>query len=196
MNTESNQSNREEALAIVQANDENSLVKLAELIDTSPNDHLIRYLYAAELAQQQDYNNALMTFKKVLELETGFNIARFQLCLLALTLDDEATFTAYLPPLLALDESHYLSVFAKALQATHQQEAELAITYIEQGIPLNNENLPLNNDMLQLKQTIEQNSATTSEVTEPIVQNTETPNKGMTNSILLDIYKQKPGQNH
>ena len=178
---------REQALKIVQFNKSNSTDELQRICDLYPNDHIIQFLYASELAQQEKYESSITAFKKSVALDQTFYIARFQLCLLALSLERNEILSDYLPDLLNLAQENYLQAFSQALHALQQEDFEHVQTEIKRGIELNDENMALNNDMALLAQRIKQPN--------PIETNNKLENENINethnSSFLLDIYKKK-----
>ena len=184
---------RENALKLVQLSTGDSLDELQELSDLHPNDAIILFLYASELAQQENYEVSLTTFKRTVTLDPTFYIARFQLCLLALSLERDEILSDYLPDLLNLEQVNYLQAFAQALHALRQEDFEYAQTEIKRGIELNNENMALNNDMALLAQRITQSVHI--ETHSAVIEDEESKNSS-SSSFLLDVYKKKADTNH
>lgn len=179
---------QEKALKIIQAGNENSLDELHKLQEEHPSDYIIHFLYAAELAQQQKYNSAMIAFQQVVSLKPDYFIARFQLCLLAFSLEDNVNLNKFLPGLLALESSHYLNQFSSAINELAKNNIQQALKHLDHGIQINNENLPLNEDMKIFKQTIisqTNNNDDLNSSPQPKVDHS------VTNSLLLDVYKQK-----
>ena len=177
---------RARALELIQASTEETLAQLQIVISLYPDDAILQFLYASELAQQEQYLEALSAFEQSVTLDNKFYIARFQLCLLAATLDQPKIVEQHLPSLMSLNEQHYLYHFAHAIFCILQQDEPQAIIYIKQGIELNNENLALNVDMKNLAQTLSSDMVQESELLPQ-----ETDKNDVTNSMLLDIYKQR-----
>lgn len=191
---------RERALALLQTSTAQTLEQLQIIISLYPDDAILQFLYASELAQQEQYIEALSAFEKSVTLDKSFYIARFQLCLLAATLDHPKLVEQHLPSLMSLNTEHYLHHFAHAIFFILQQEEHQAITHIQQGIKLNHENLALNIDMQNLIQTLavevnNDNEMISDEVVKSEIVNkktvTEDKQNDIANSMLLDIYKKR-----
>lgn len=191
----SNSLAKEKALAIMKSGENDSLARLEIIANEWPNDVEIQFLYASDLAQKQEFNDSLLVFKKTVALDNSYIIARFQLCLLALSTDNIHTFKDYIPPLLGLDKNHYLQKFSQALTFIIDNQWSTAISFIHAGIKLNEENSPLNQDMLLLSQRLsdEPTTETTTQQHAPLTMKREEEQVNITNSnsVLLDIYKKK-----
>jgi len=187
---------RERALQLLDSSTEKTLEQLQIIVSLYPSDAILQFLYASELAQQEQYLAALSAFEKSVTLNESFYIARFQLCLLASTLDQSDIVEQHLPSLMSLSTDYYLHHFAYAIFCILQHDEQQAIIYIKQGIKLNSENLALNIDMQNLMETLMPETYDDSKIGSNDTMKAETEfeeeqQTDMTNSMLLDIYKQR-----
>jgi len=123
------------------------MTNLQDAVGTSHDEAQLRYLRAAELAQQQQYAEAESEFIAALTMNPGMHTARFQLGLLQLTNANvtaaRATWAQLLDPNTPVDLQH----FVRGLDALIHDDFQTAIAHLEVGISLNHTNLPLNKDM-------------------------------------------------
>jgi len=123
---------------------------MATIQDTAGTTHdeaQLRYLRAAELAQQRQYPEAESEFTAALSINPALHTARFQLGLLQLTNANVAaarlTWSPLLDPKVPLDLQH----FVRGLDALIHDDFTTAIAHLQTGISLNHVNAPLNKDM-------------------------------------------------
>ncbi|CAM4162053.1 hypothetical protein [Pseudoalteromonas byunsanensis] len=160
--------------------------KIANLIAQYPQSYELHFLDGSYQAEKGTYEQAKDAFTRCLELKPDYHIARFQLCFLATLNSDVDTFNRFISSLLELTEQVYLSLFANALIHVCNNEIDHAKQMLKEGILLNNENHALNENMTKLLYMIseepEQETVDDSEADEL---------SSSTNSVLLDIYKNK-----
>jgi len=107
----------------------------------------LRYLLGAELAQQGEYEQAVLEMTLAVELQPSLHVARFQLGLLHLTLARPSEALAAWAPLDALPDGSYLKSFKQGLDALIRDDFANCIGSLERGIAANTVNAPLNRDM-------------------------------------------------
>jgi tetratricopeptide (TPR) repeat protein len=107
----------------------------------------LRYLLGAELAQQKEYDAAVVEMSTALELDPRLHFARFQLGLLYLTMARPDHSIATWAPLESLDEKAALKFFKRGLEALIRDDFPTCVGLLRQGIELNTQNAPLNRDM-------------------------------------------------
>jgi len=107
----------------------------------------LRYLHAAELAQQQQYSEAEAEFIAALNINPALHTARFQLGLLQLTNTNvtaaRSTWAHLLDPKAPIELQH----FVRGLDALIHDDFQTAIAHLQAGISHNRTNPPLNDDM-------------------------------------------------
>lgn len=176
---------QQQALAALQSGNENQAMNiLSASVTQFPHDGLLLYFYGAELAQQQQYELALEQLSNAVFNAPQLHIARFQLALLAGTMERSDLVEQHLPYLMELRESHYLGYFANALAAVFANDLDSAAQLIHSGIQENQENPALNQDMQQLLERVNSANQGQSDTDEA-----EQDNSNITGSVLLDIYK-------
>lgn len=160
-----------------------ALNSLQQALASYSQNGLLLFLYASELAQQQQYDLALTVFIDSVSHAPQLHIARFQLCLLAASADKFTLLEQHLPTLTALGQQHYLGCFAAGLTALLNDQISQANTLIGQGINLNQDNLALNHDMQQLLVRFADTTDSKKDIS------TERASNTLSSSLLLDIYK-------
>lgn len=128
-------------------NDKDEMESLRKAVLNDPRNGELRYLLAAEMAQQRDYESAVLEFSAALALNPLLHIARLQLGLLHLTLAQPHHAIGVLGPLEDLDDASALKHFKRGLEALIADDFEACVTHMKAGIALNGENAPLNRDM-------------------------------------------------
>ena len=120
---------------------------LQDTSGTSHDEAQLRYLRAAELAQQQQYAEAENEFIAALKMNPALHTARFQLGLLQLTNANvtaaRATWAQLLDPGAPIELQH----FVRGLDALIHDDFQTAIAHLQAGISVNHSNAPLNKDM-------------------------------------------------
>jgi len=132
------------------------LTELRRAAVNDPHNGVLRYLLAAELAQMQDYDAALLEFSAAIALEPALDIARFQLGLLHLTMKQTDHALAVLAPLEDLADDNPLKHFKRGLAALIHDDLRAFFQAMQQGIELNTANQALQRDMQMLVQRITQ----------------------------------------
>jgi tetratricopeptide (TPR) repeat protein len=123
------------------------LKQIQAAVAQDPRNAELRYLLGAELAQQKEYQAAVVEMSTALELDPNLHFARFQLGLLYLTMAQPDHSIATWAPLEALDESAALKYFKRGLEALIRDDFDTCVGLLRQGIELNTQNAPLNRDM-------------------------------------------------
>jgi tetratricopeptide (TPR) repeat protein len=127
-----------------------STEELRRAIVDDPSNAELRYLLGAEMAQQRDYDGAVMELTAAVALNPQLHTARFQLGLLHLTMARPDHALSVLAPLEGLDDSAALKHFKRGLEALMRDDFAQCIVHLRNGIELNKENEPLNRDMSML----------------------------------------------
>jgi tetratricopeptide (TPR) repeat protein len=127
-----------------------SVEELRRAVVNEPRNAELRYLLGAEMAQQQDYDGAVMEMSAALALNPLLHMARFQLGLLHLTMARPDHALSVLAPLESLDDSAALKHFKRGLEALMRDDFARCIVHLRDGIALNEENAALNRDMNML----------------------------------------------
>lgn len=121
--------------------------KLRSAVVNDPRNAELRYLLAAEMAQTQDYEGAVLEFSAAIALNPHLHVARLQLGLLHLTLAQTHHTIAVLAPLEDLADDDALKHFKRGLEALIADDLDVCVTNLKHGIALNALNAPLNGDM-------------------------------------------------
>ncbi|MCF6437001.1 hypothetical protein [Pseudoalteromonas sp. MMG022] len=162
--------------------------RITDLLAQYPQSFELHFLDGSYQAEKGSYIQAKEAFERCLEANPDYGIARFQLCFLAVLNSDAETFNSYISPLLTQPEQGYLALFAQALVYILNDQVEQATQALSEGIMLNNENLALNENMRKVLMMIgDDKDAQPEQVNE--ADDDELTNS--TNSVLLDIYKNK-----
>lgn len=139
--------------------EELSVAGLRRAVVNDPRNAELRYLLGAEMAQQQDYDGAVMEMSAAVALNPLLHSARFQLGLLHLTMARPDHAIAVLAPLEDLDDAAAFKHFKRGLEALMRDDFASCIKHLRDGIQLNTENLPLNRDMSMLMEKVTQTLA-------------------------------------
>ncbi len=123
------------------------LQQIRAAVASDPRNAELRYLLGAELAQQREYDAAVVEMRTALELDPNLHFARLQLGLLYLTMAQPSDSIAIWAPLEGLEETAALKAFKRGLEALIRDDFPACINYLQQGIHLNTQNAPLNRDM-------------------------------------------------
>ena len=123
------------------------LQQIRAAVARDPRNAELRYLLGAELAQQREYDAAVVEMRTALDLDPNLHFARLQLGLLYLTMAQPNESIDVWAPLEKLDESAALKAFKRGLEALIRDDFPACINYLQQGIQLNTQNAPLNRDM-------------------------------------------------
>lgn len=123
------------------------LNQIKAAVAQDPRNAELRYLLGAELAQQREYDAAVVEMNTALELDPNLHFARFQLGLLYLTMALPNQSIDTWAPLESLDEDAALKYFKRGLEALIRDDFNSCVALLRQGIQLNTQNAPLNRDM-------------------------------------------------
>ena len=139
------------------------LAQLRRAVLGEPRNGERRYLLGAELAQQRDYEGAVLEMSAAVALNPLLHIARLQLGLLHLTLAQPHHTVAVLAPLEELPDDSPLKHFKHGLEALIRDEFDSCVRALERGIALNHDNAPLNRDMQLIVERVKSITAATRE---------------------------------
>lgn len=120
---------------------------LRAAIENEPQKAELRYLLGAELAQQRDYDGAVLEMSRALELERSLHSCRFQLGLLLLTMGMPDRARAVWGDLESLGSESALWHFKQGLEALIDDQFSACARWLQAGIELNDSNPALNRDM-------------------------------------------------
>ena len=126
---------------------DHDIAALRRAVLDDPRNGEKRYLLGAELAQQRDYESAVLEMSAAIALAPFLHIARFQLGLLHLTMAQPEHTLAVLAPLAELPDEAPLKHFTNGLAALIRDDFTTCSAALERGIALNKDNAPLNHDM-------------------------------------------------
>jgi len=132
------------------------LQQIRAAVAQNPRNAELRYLLGAELAQQKEYEAAVIEMHTALQLDPTLHFARFQLGLLYLTMAQPANSLATWAPLEDLDETEALKFFKRGLEALIRDDFDTCVGLLRQGIKLNKQNDPLNFDMTMVIDRVDQ----------------------------------------
>lgn len=128
----------------------NELEILRRAVVNDPRNGVLRYQLGAEMAQQRDYEGAVLELSAAVALNPLLHVARLQLGLLHLTMGQPHHTTAVLAPLEDLDDTQAVKFFKRGLEALIRDDFAQCVSSLQRGIELNHENEPLNHDMAML----------------------------------------------
>lgn len=134
----------------MKTHDETEVAALRRAVLDDPHNAELRYLFGAHLAQERDYDAAVLEFSAAVALNPQLHAARFQLGLLHLTRAQPQHALKVLSPLEALGDDAALKHFKRGLEALISDDLAGCILHLRSGIPLNRDNEPLNKDMTML----------------------------------------------
>lgn len=126
------------------------LIRLRAAIAREPGNAELHYLLGAELAQRQEYPEAVLQMRTALDIDPKLHFARLQLGLLYLTMSQPDDSLAIWAPLEELEETAALKSFKRGLEALIRDDFSACIGFLQRGINLNKNNATLNEDMSQL----------------------------------------------
>ena len=129
---------------------DSELAVLRRAVLNDPRNGELRYMLGAHMAQERDYDSAVLEFSAAIALNPQLHVARFQLGLLHLTLAQPQHALTVLAPLEDLGDSAALKHFKRGLEALIRDDFASCIEHLRQGVQLNHENGPLNKDMTML----------------------------------------------
>lgn len=128
-------------------NKDNDLAALRRAVLDDPRNGERRYLLGAELAQQRDYEGAVLEMSAAIALNPFLHVARLQLGLLHLTMAQPHHALAVLAPLEELPQGSPLRQFKRGLEALMGDDFVACLGSLERGIESNRDNAALNRDM-------------------------------------------------
>lgn len=126
---------------------DNDLAELRRAVLDDPRNGEKRYLLGAELAQQRDYESAVLEMSAAIALNPFLHVARLQLGLLHLTMAQPHHTVAVLGPLEELPDDSPLKHFKRGLEALISDDFAACVGSLERGLELNRDNAALNRDM-------------------------------------------------
>ncbi|RZQ51241.1 hypothetical protein C1E23_20580 [Pseudoalteromonas phenolica] len=173
--------------------DKSEYETIESLLTSFPQSAEAQFLAGSYFAEKQDYYVAKSHFMNAIEANKEYDIARFQLCFLAVLNKDFETFDLSSRHFFDSELVSYYQLFAKALSYILEDLTIEAVKLIEEGILLNKENASLNQNMKLIIEIISKLKDT--ELSKGVQTNTHQLNgdevSAETNSVLLDIYKNK-----
>lgn len=150
----------------------------------------LRYLRAADYAQQGLYSEAEAEFISVLEMNPSLHTARFQLGLLQLTCGKPDQARDTWAPLHQASVSPDLQHFVGGLKALICDDFVASINLLQAGIDLNISNPALNNDMAMVIARIQAATGTSTTVPPSVSPADETASNPVRTDFSL--YGEKP----
>jgi tetratricopeptide (TPR) repeat protein len=145
------------------------LQQIKSAVASDPGNAELRYLLGAELAQQRDYDGAVVEMSTALAIEPNLHFARLQLGLLYLTMARPAESIAIWAPLEQLDDGAALKSFKRGLEALIRDDFAACIDHLRHGIQLNTQNAPLNRDMNMIIDRVRETTAGAPEPVTPAI---------------------------
>lgn len=120
---------------------------LRAAIENEPQKADLHYLLGAELAQQRNYDGAVLAMSRALELDPSLHSCRFQLGLLLLTMALPDRARAVWLDLENMGSASALWHFKRGLEALIEDQFGACASWLRSGIELNDSNPALNRDM-------------------------------------------------
>src|SRR6187402_268272 len=115
------------------------LQQIRAAVARDPRNAELRYLLGAELAQQKEYDAAVVEMSTALQLDP-----------LYLTMAQPNQSLEIWAPLESLGETAALKFFKRGLEALIRDDFDTCVGMLRHGIELNTQNAPLNYDMTQV----------------------------------------------
>jgi tetratricopeptide (TPR) repeat protein len=134
--------------------DDTDFQQLQDASVQDPDNAQLRYLLGAQLAQDQQYDRAVLEMSAALTLDPGLHTARFQLGLLLLTLGQPQRALQVLSPLEQLGEDTALKHFKRGLEALIADDFGNAQRHLHAGMEFDASE-PLRRDMNLLVERIQ-----------------------------------------
>ncbi|WP_152616371.1 tetratricopeptide repeat protein [Sphingomonas sp. ERG5] len=154
----------QDLMAAMQSDDQDDLLRADRLIEAYPTDPRLHFLRGSILASIGRPIEALPSLKQAVSIAPDFAIARFQLGFFQLTSGEAVDALTTWGPIALLPDGHYLRFFVGGLTHLIRDEFDEAITRLNEGIAVNDENPALNGDMqLIISQIIEVQHAVASD---------------------------------
>jgi tetratricopeptide (TPR) repeat protein len=151
------------------------LQQIRSAVANDPGNAELRYLLGAELAQQRDYDGAVIEMNAALAIDPNLHFARLQLGLLYLTMARPNESVAIWAPLEQLGDDAALKAFKRGLEALIRDDFAACIEHLQRGIRLNTQNAPLNRDMTMIIDRVRETTVTAPEPVTPHVQPVASP---------------------
>jgi tetratricopeptide (TPR) repeat protein len=151
------------------------LQQIKSAVANDPGNAELRYLLGAELAQQRDYDGAVIEMNTALAIDPNLHFARLQLGLLYLTMARPQESIATWAPLEKLDDAAALKSFKRGLEALIRDDFAACIDHLQRGIRLNTQNAPLNRDMTMIIDRVRETTVGAPEPVTPMVQPVAAP---------------------
>ena len=139
------------------------LQQIKSAVAQDPGNAELRYLLGAELAQQRDYDGAVVEMRTALAIDPNLHFARLQLGLLYLTMARPNESLEIWAPLENLDDAAALKSFKRGLEALIRDDFAACIAHLQDGIQRNTQNAPLNRDMSMVIDRVRETTGTPSE---------------------------------
>ena len=136
------------------------LQQIKSAVAQDPGNAELRYLLGAELAQQRDYDGAVIEMRTALAIDPNLHFARLQLGLLYLTMARPNESVEIWGPLEKLEDSAALKSFKRGLEALIRDDFPACIKLLQRGIELNTQNAPLNRDMSMIIDRVRETTGT------------------------------------
>lgn len=136
-----------ELLAAVAADRADADGLLDRLIDAYPGDPRLHFLQGSLRAAVQDYDGARAAMRHAVDLAPDFAVARFQLGFLLLTCGEAHAAQEAWGPLHGSVAGTYMGHFVDGLTHLIHDRFDQAITALEAGIAINEENPAMSADM-------------------------------------------------
>ncbi|MFZ9036349.1 MAG: hypothetical protein ACO2ZM_09595 [Francisellaceae bacterium] len=110
---------------------------LKELVFHKPNHAEAHFLLAAQYAEIKLRQRAVAEYHKALMIKPDFKLARLQLCMLYLSMDDTKQLIVTAEPLISADSQDYFYHFAAALMALSEENFDEGKQCLAAGMSLN-----------------------------------------------------------
>jgi tetratricopeptide (TPR) repeat protein len=137
----------EDLLATTQTDVGTALAQIEHLLSRFAEDPRLYFLKGSLLIGQKRFLGAHQALQRALEIEPGYDLARFQLGFFELTSGEAEAAIETWQPLMALPDGNWLRLFAQGLQHLAADRFEQCVALLRAGIAANSDNAPLNADM-------------------------------------------------
>lgn len=165
-------------------NHDDALGYLKQALLQEPENANVSLMLAAEYAEIGMYDRAIECYEKTIKLMPSLKVAQLQLSLLLITFDRLDDASLHIDQLCSLGEANYFAVFALGLKSLIKEDLRDAVSWLEKGCSINNENEPLNEDIKKIISEVETRLAQAHDnVTQP-------DNNVNSNERLLSTYNQ------
>lgn len=136
-----------EVLALAGADEPAALSRIGTLLERHPEDPRLHFLKGSLLAAGQSYDEGRIAMRRAVDIAPAYDIARFQLGLLELSMGDAQAADATLQPLADAPGEQALSLFALGLRHLARDDFEQAGALLRRGIEINIEHPLVSRDM-------------------------------------------------